>query len=228
VGILENEVALFDANSRAKQERMRALEAQRARAGDEISSLRESISLHDEEVRILEEELGVITNLVQRGVSPQSKLNDLRRELGRVRREALEFRTELFRAEQARLLTEQEIANIDLTSDTEKLAKLSEVELEMNRASLKLERAQKVVGSLRAATTASQKALGRKMHYTLFRLVGDNYQLGVRVNEFTKLTRGDVIRVTVDDMQVRGESDIAQAHSGLTTEGTGREGQEER
>jgi polysaccharide export outer membrane protein len=208
--VIGNEVALFEASGRARQAKLRALEAQRARTDDEIKSLRESITLHDEEVRILEEELNIVSGLVERGVSPQSKLNDLRRELGRIRRDALEFRTELFRAEQALLLTEQEILNVDIARDEDNLIKLTQVELDLRETSLKLDRTRTIVASLREATSASQKALGRKMHYTLFRLVDGEYQDGVAVDEFAKLQRGDIIRVTVAGVPVKDSTDLAQ------------------
>jgi polysaccharide export outer membrane protein len=216
--VVENEVSLFEANNRAKQAEMEALRARQARTDDEIKSLRESIELHDEEVRISEEELKVQAGLVERGLSAQSKLNDFRREVGRIRREALDFRTELFRAQQTRLLTEHEVTNIDMESDKENLARLSEVVLELNQTTLKLERARRVVENLRTATTASQKALGRRVNYMLFRLAGRTYQDGVTVDEFTQLQRGDIIRVTPADAKVKEAGHLAQADPGPPAE----------
>ena len=105
--LVEVEASLFEVHTAASESRRTIFDAQKAGYDQEITSITQSITLHDEEVQLLEEQLQSQQALTERGLAALSALRELKRQLTGTRREALEFRTALFRARQNRIGVDQ-------------------------------------------------------------------------------------------------------------------------
>jgi polysaccharide biosynthesis/export protein len=208
--IVANEVAVLEAHRRAESALLRAYEAQRDRAAQEVASLRDSIRIQDEEVAMVEQELGGQAKLADRGFATQSRVNEIKRDFSQSRLRALDLRTELFRAEQALLLADQNIREVDIKSDTQALETVAQLEVERSRNASKLELAKRLLLSLQSTANVSQEALGRNAQYTIFRLVSGSYQEGIAAEELTELRRGDIVRVEYSGAAEAGGADQVQ------------------
>jgi len=193
--IVSTEAAIFAVRQRARESRRRTYDAQREGYDQEISSIEKSIVLHDEEVRLLEEQLSVQQGLAERGLAAHSARRDAQRQLTATRREALEFRTALFRARQNRIAVDQALAEKETRIDEANVEKLRDVELAYYQNEIALTSAKAKFAQFDTARNAAQNALGRAPQYLLLRLVSGEYTSRL-VDEGTKLERGDIVRVT--------------------------------
>jgi polysaccharide export outer membrane protein len=212
--ILDSQLSVFAARRESNASTLRSYEAQRTRAVQEVSSLSRSIEIQDEEVSSTEEEIQTQANLTERGLSTQTRVNEIRKDLARARLQALEFRTELFRAEQALLLAEQNIRELDVNADKQNLEEIARLEAERAKNASQLDLARRLLSSLRATGTVSQRVLGRRAVYTLFRRSGTAYQDGTTAGELTELHRADIVRVDIEGDagvgEASGEGSVAQ------------------
>jgi polysaccharide export outer membrane protein len=193
--IMSAEDAIFAVRQRARESRRRTYDAQRKGYDQEISSIEKSIVLHDEEVRLLEEQLSVQEGLAERGLAAHSARRDAQRQLTVTRREALEFRTALFRARQNRIAVDQALAETETRIDEANVERLRDVELAYHQNEIALNSAKAKFAQFDTAQNAAQNALGRAPQYHLIRLVNGEYTSRL-VDEVTKLERGDIVRVT--------------------------------
>jgi polysaccharide biosynthesis/export protein len=196
--IASAESAIFEEHQRTQESREGTYEAQKAGYEQEISSIEQSIVLHDEGVRLLEEQVNVQQGLTDRGLAAQSNLRDLKRQLFATRREALEFRTALFRAKQNRIAVDRDLAEAQNRVDTDNVEKLRDVDLALQQNEIALAAAQAKFDQFDTSRDAAQDALGRVPQYVLIRLVDGAYASTI-VDENSKLERGDIIRVAFDD-----------------------------
>ncbi|ESX64452.1 hypothetical protein X759_31140 [Mesorhizobium sp. LSHC420B00] len=103
--IVSAEASIFALRQRAKESRRRTYAAQREGYEQEISSIEKSIILHDEEVRLMEEQVGVQQGLADRGLTAHSARRDAQRQLAATRREALSFGLHSFAQSRIELLS---------------------------------------------------------------------------------------------------------------------------
>ncbi|MFZ2100480.1 MAG: polysaccharide biosynthesis/export family protein [Oricola sp.] len=194
-GIVAAERAIFEMRKRTLASRMSTYEAQKSGYDQEITSVEKNIALHDEEVRLIEEQLNARETLAQRGFAAASTLSDLKRLLTSARRDALEFRTALFRARQNRLAADRDFAERQIELDTRNVEQLREVELAIGQNEIALKATGSLLDRYRAEASATRDALGRIPEYILIRRTGGAHETKT-VGEATPLQRGDVIRVS--------------------------------
>jgi polysaccharide export outer membrane protein len=192
--IVSAEASIFAVHRKARESRRRTSDAQREGYDQEISSVEKSIVLHDEEVRLLEEQVGVQEGLATRGLAANSTLRDAQRLLTATRREALEFRTALYRAKQDRIGVDQALAEAETRTDEENVESLRDIELELYQNEIALASAKARYAQFGTVVSAAQNALGRVPQFRLVRLVDGEYTARI-VDELTKLERGDIVRV---------------------------------
>lgn len=179
--------------------RIGLFKAQHDTAAREISSLEAAIELHAEEVALLEEQLAAQARLAERGLTARSTLLEMQRVVSTARREALEFKTALFRAKQTQLDIELRIDEATLQQKTEDLERLAEVKQELAQAELDLREARARVALLPeiGAVESGASALGGRVEFTLLRRDPDGEYATVKATERTSLERGDIVRVTL-------------------------------
>lgn len=198
---------IFEARKRANQAQLQAYEAQRERASQEIASLRQSIEIQDREIEEMERELATQTKLGQRGLLLQSKITDLRQEHARARLQALQFRTEVFRAEQTLLLTEQNINDLDIKTDAQDLSDLAELDLTIRRNHAKVELSkQQLIAEGSRSPVSTEKPFTPQVKFTLFRVADGQYHQGTVVIDSATLARGDIVRVDVVETEDIGDA----------------------
>jgi polysaccharide export outer membrane protein len=217
--VVQHQVSIFLANQRATESQARAYEAQKSTYDQEIESLKESIALHDDELRLLEDQVATQQDLVNRGLAPQSRLVDLKRQLAVTRRESLEFRTALFQAQQHRLDVEQKLSDARLSSHVLSLEALSDVELNLQRTNNTLSHL-KSLAPLPAPAELPEGTFGPAARYTLLRFVDGRPEASV-ADETTRLQRGDILRVDLvvetGDVTVEATDDTRAAPKAGTT-----------
>jgi polysaccharide biosynthesis/export protein len=211
LNIIASEQAKFDIHRRSQDAQTKAYENQLQTYDLEINSLKKSIDLHDEEVQLVKDEVAVQQNLINRGLTPRNKLSDLRRETVVMQRQALEFRTALFRAQQNRLAVEQKLSEIQINADAQNLDRLHNLDIDSERTRLKLEAARSLAAKLRSEEGTAQNLFGRVPTYTILRRAQDTFQ-AIVVDESTKLQRGDIVRVDFaqDEASGGGEAPAGQ------------------
>ncbi len=132
--------------------------------------------------------------LSERGLIARVKVSEIKREYIILQRQALDFRTALYRAEQNRLNTEQRL--IDARSNAEATAwdRMRAIEIEIGRDDIRLGTTAEDLAVIKSEMTTVKDMFGRVPVYTLLRPKGDAYASS-RVDEKTKLERGDILRV---------------------------------
>ena len=197
--VIEREERIHAARREADASQARGYRAQHGKFTQEIASLEETIALHDEEIALLRQERRAIDKLAGQGLATQSRLRDVTRELTSARRQALEFRTALFRAEQGRLAVDQKLEEIALAGRSRTQGELSETELELGLVEIRLARAR---AARREAGAAGASALGRGVRYTIRRGAAANGAAAAGAawrpaDETTPLRRDDLVRVEI-------------------------------
>ncbi|AIJ56639.1 hypothetical protein C086_02454 [Brucella abortus F6/05-3] len=202
--MVEGERTLFDMRRNNLAAERRALEAQAASYGDEITTLQQSIKLHDTEIQLLQENVNSSKSLVDRGLAAKSSLRDMERDLSSTRRDALELASFLARARQNQLAVEQRIANLDETRRNEAASSLQEIDLNMarmqRRSNSQLEAMAEIAKSSGQISSADMR---RKLIFTISRNVNGAYQ-EIAANERTEIKPGDILRIELDMSKLGG------------------------
>ena len=193
--IVAAEASIFDVHKRAWEARQSTYEAQKKGYDQEIVSVGKGIELHDEEVRLLEDQLDARKTLADKGFAANSTLTELKRQLTAARRDSLEFQTALFRARQNRITADRDFSEAKILLDTQNVEKLREAEVALEQNKIALASAKKRLAQFETTANAAQNALGRNPIYTLIRHKGSDY-ISSSVDSFAKLERGDIIRVS--------------------------------
>lgn len=189
--IAEAEQALFDTRASVAEGRRAALRAQRASYDVEIETLERSIALHDEEIGLLEAEVAKQTDLVARGLAVAGSLLSLRRELSAVRRDALDMRLSLARANQRQIELDRALAEIAQGRAAENAAMARETQL----AILGAERA--IASVSRAIAEAGATPLGvedARLAFAAIRLVSGGRDT-VPLDPLDPVLPGDILVV---------------------------------
>ena len=195
--LVEVEASLFEVHTAASESRRTIYDAQKAGYDQEITSITQSITLHDEEVRLLEEQLESQQALTERGLAALSALRELKRQLTGTRREALEFRTALFRARQNRIGVDQAQAEAEAQTLSDAFEQLRDVEAALSQNEIELSATKSRLEQFSVNSNAAENALGRVPHFTLISLV-DGHYAERSVDELTLLTRGDIVKVSFE------------------------------
>jgi len=193
--IVANQVSIHQANRHALDSQKKGYQAQLGTYDKEIDSLNKSIVLHDEELKLMEEQYATQEKLADRGLTPRSNLLDMQRQLTIARREALDLETALYRAQQNRLDVAQRLADAELGADTKNYQELSTVEYELGVAQLRLEEVRQRLAQLPSGDNSTGGALGLVATYTLTRLNKEGGYVSSPATEDTLLRRGDILRI---------------------------------
>lgn len=192
--MIANEQALFETRNAILAGQKRALEAQRESFDVEIAALEESIALRDEEIDLLEREVGVQQGLFDRGLSVQSKVLDLKREFSSIRREAVEARSFLARAQQRRLQIDQQLHDLTDARMRENVEMLRETDIALARLDEQIGSAWSIVGDLRQRLNDPALATEQGPELSIVREV-DGARAIVSADAFSVLEPRDILRV---------------------------------
>lgn len=205
--ILAGETAILEAIRHAEASQASDYQTQIERYDQEIASLNQTIVLHDGELKLLEEETAGIQKLTDSGLASKARLSDLKREMAGMQRQALEFRTSLYRVEQERLSLGERFSQAKLTREIENLELLRDAGVELTRAELKLKAARDQLLTLEDRPEAAKSPFLQEVSYTVIRRKDGSTQASP-ADTSTALQRGDIIRV---DLAATSQASSAEA-----------------
>ncbi|MBS7695939.1 MULTISPECIES: polysaccharide biosynthesis/export family protein [unclassified Chelatococcus] len=194
--VLDNEVSLFRVRRSILAEQNKALAAQRASYDQEIVSLEEGIKLHDEELRLLEQEVGTQQGLYDKGLAVQPRLLAVKRELSATRRNALELRSFLARAHQRQLEVDQKIGELRDQWMRDNATMLAELDVSTARRDERIGSLVAALGELRGQASSMRDAERRTANYSVTRQEDGRY-VTRPIGELDAIAPRDILRIDV-------------------------------
>lgn len=167
----------------------------------EIASLTASIDLYDEELSLLVEDVEATRTLVDRGVATPTRMRELLRQLSATRRDALELRAFLARAEQGKLDAERRRQAAKDAFRTEAGTLLRQTELEVAAARTQVDA---LLDSLAALGVERRRILGGVEEEAVQLAIARSTEAGYResvATERSTIQPGDILRVTLGGAQ---------------------------
>jgi len=196
--ILAGEKTLFEVRRNNLNAERRGLQAQSASYGDEITTLKQSMTLHDAEIKLLEENVQSSQSLVDKGLAAKSNLRDMERDLSATRRDALELASFLARARQNQLAVEQRISSLEEIRRSEAATSLQEIDLNLARMELRGNAQLQTMAEIaKSSGNISSSDMRRKLVFTISRNVNGTFN-DIQANERTEIRPGDILRVELD------------------------------
>jgi polysaccharide export outer membrane protein len=193
-GVIDSERKLFELRLAALASQERALKAQRQNYSEEISTLEESTKLRNEEISLLEQNVGASEQLVAKGLTAQSTLRDTQRQLSAMRRDALEFGSFLARAKQNENAIEQSLLALHDQRSNDAAKELRDIDLDIIRLRKRLTF---IVQTMAEIGASAQRANTReetvKLVFTVVRDVNGEYQ-ETELSEHDQIKAGDILR----------------------------------
>jgi len=202
--MLEGEKTLFNVRRNNLAAERQALEAQVSSYGDEITTLQQSMKLHDTEIQLLQENVDSSKSLVDRGLAAKSNLRDMERDLSATRRDALELGSFLARARQNQLAVQQRIANLEEVRKSEAATSLQELDLNIARMELRANAQLQTMAEIaKSSGNISSSDMRQKLVFTISRNVSGTFE-DIVANERTEIKPGDILRVELDMSKLTG------------------------
>ncbi|WP_224407345.1 polysaccharide biosynthesis/export family protein [Afifella sp. IM 167] len=194
--IVEDEKRVFDIRRRSLEREQQALVEQEKSFTREIESITESISLHDAEIGLLEQDVAAAAKLVERGLTPASNLRAAERQLSATKRDALELRSFLARAEQNRQAISERRASLIDKRENEAAENVQSAELDMARMKDKQQSLLASMAEIAASARHDQlAAIERRVRYSVLRAGDDGAYSEIDGNEQLAMKAGDILRV---------------------------------
>ncbi len=193
--IVQNERKLFDLRVAARLSEDAGLEAQVQSYQGEIDLLEQGISLHDEELELLAEDVQAVAQLVERGLSTPTRLRDVQRTQSATRRDALDLQAALARARQGSLDVQRRRNDAAAAFRSAAGEGLRQTELQIASLQLALDVVEKTLATYAGVPDPSRAAPGTPdLELSVLR-AGDDGLVERTVSENAQLEPGDVLRV---------------------------------
>jgi polysaccharide export outer membrane protein len=192
--ILNDEKALFRVRAEVLANRQKSLKQQRDSYNQEISALTQSIALHDEELKIVGQETSTSQGLVNRGLATEPRLLAQKRDLSATRRNALDLRVHLARAQQSQLDVELKIEELQNTRANELAKELREIDMTIARTDEKLAATSSSLAALRSDGTRRSLNEPASITFEVVRLIEGEYRK-TQIGEHDRLEPRDILQV---------------------------------
>jgi polysaccharide biosynthesis/export protein len=195
-GIFQEERVISQARASALDRQSKALTELRDLLTAEIETLQEKLKGSDENIQSVEQQLGNIKALVERGATVASRQLDLERLLTTYRSDRLDLVTAIMRGRQAISETTRNLEGLYDNRRSDVAAELQSEKANVDQLKLKRETAQRLlIDEFRTAESPSDRGAELPLAFSVSRR--DEGQ----INEFqalptTALAPGDVLRVT--------------------------------
>jgi polysaccharide export outer membrane protein len=197
--IIADQVSLYKVHQNVIADQARALGGQRASYDQEMTSLRESIALHDQEVKLLEQQVQTEEGLNIKGLALTSKVLDLKRELSATKRNALDIRLALARARQRQLEIDEKVVQLRDVQSKDDAKELGDVDVLLARAEEKIATTQTLIARLREASLKSKRQQRIEPIYTVVRSDAGR-PVEQPVKAFDQLQPRDILRIERPDL----------------------------
>ncbi|HEU5095943.1 MAG TPA: hypothetical protein VFT77_12335 [Reyranella sp.] len=174
-----------------------AFKAQEASYSQEIESLKKSITLHDQEIALIEQDVEAMRKLADKALTAQSNFRQIERELSSTRRDALEMQTFLARAQQNRLALQQQRASLRQARKDEAATTLPAIDLDLARMTKRQESLMASMAQIAAGSQAEPDPGNAKAVLSVMRPSNGSYA-EIPADETVALRPGDILRVRFD------------------------------
>lgn len=197
--IIDQERLLFEARRTALTTQISTLKRLRKYLEEEVNSLREQVKLKQKELSTVENELGNITKLVEKGLSPSSRQFGLERLAAQLSSEKLRLETTLLKAQQEISRTDVSIDEARNKNAIEVASQLRETEADLEQTLSKYDTQEMLLYESEVTTPRLLSARRRKSEktdpqYTIIRTV-DGESREISAEESTSLQPGDTLKV---------------------------------
>jgi polysaccharide biosynthesis/export protein len=211
--ILHDEQALFDVRAQVLTDREQALTEQRDSYSQEVNSLTQSLKLRNEDLILAVQELGTAKGLLDRGLSTEPRVLDLRRQVSGTKRDTLEMQSFLARARERELAVDLQINELHSTRANELHQALRDLDLAIAQTETKLVATSKTLTELRSAVGRPASEEPDVIKFEVVRPAGGEYR-NVEVAERSVLQPRDILRVY---RQLAHPKDAATAQNAAST-----------
>ena len=192
--VIDSERKLFDLRLAGLHSEEKALKAQKQNYSEEIATLEESTKLRNDEISLLEQNVGASEQLVAKGLTAQSTLRDSQRQLSAMRRDALEFGSFLARAKQNENAIGQRLLALHDQRSNDAAKELRDIDLDVIRLRKKLSF---IVQTMAEIGASAQRANTReetvKLTFSVARVVDGEYK-DTELAEHDQIKAGDILR----------------------------------
>jgi polysaccharide export outer membrane protein len=192
--VVESERRIYDLRLSALRSEAKALQDQKQNYREEIDTLEKSTKLRNEEISLLEQNVGSSEKLVSQGLTAQSTLRDSQRQLSAMRRDALEFGSFLARARQNENAIGQRLLALNEQRANEAANQLRDIEIDIIRLKKRLafivQTMAEIGATAQRATTRDQTV---KLTFSVARIVNGEYQES-ELTEHDPIKAGDILR----------------------------------
>lgn len=201
--IVEGEKNLFTVRKTTLESQDRALRAQYASYEQEISALEQGITLHNEELALVGEDVRAMQTLADKKLTQLTRLRETQRSYSVIQRDLLEQQSYLARARQNLLDLEQRRVELRSKRNDENAVDVRETDLEIARADQKMGSLLATLSELKQEMTSATEAVATlTTSYSITRLVDGQYQ-DISADERTAIVPGDILRA-VQKIDLRG------------------------
>jgi polysaccharide export outer membrane protein len=192
--VVAGERRLFDIRLSTLRANEEAFKAQEASYTQEMESLKQSITLHDQEIVLIEQDVEATRKLADKALTSQSNFRQTERELSATRRDALEMQTFLARAEQNRLALQQQRASLRQARKDEAATTLQATDLDLARMTKRQESLMATMAQIAAGSQAQPEPGNADAVLSIMRPSDGAYR-ELPADETIALKPGDILRV---------------------------------
>ena len=194
-GIENEERVIFQARANALDRQSKALTELRDLLNTEISTLAEKLTGADDNIKSVEEQLGSVKSLVEKGLALSSRQLDLERLLTTYRSDKLDLVTAVMRGRQAISETTRNLEGLSDTRRSEVAAEAQSERANLDQLKMKREMTQKLlVDDVASGAGARNRGEELALTFTVSRRNEGQIQQ-FEASETTALVPGDVVRV---------------------------------
>ena len=195
MGIENEERVIFQARANALDRQSKALTELRDLLNTEISTLAEKLTGADDNIKSVEEQLGSVKSLVEKGLALSSRQLDLERLLTTYRSDKLDLVTAVMRGRQAISETTRNLEGLSDTRRSEVAAEAQSERANLDQLKMKREMTQKLlVDDVASGAGARNRGEELALTFTVSRRNEGQIQQ-FEASETTALVPGDVVRV---------------------------------
>lgn len=213
--IIDGEKTLFDIRKNTLRSEGAALAAQEESYRDEIEQLTASIELHQNEIRLLSEDVASTRDLAERGLTAKSNLREVERRLSAAHRDALELGSFLARARQSELALRQRRQALVETRANEAARAIQEADLELARMRTKQ---RYLLQTMSEAALTAGGPIAPRIGYKILRSVDGEYQ-EIEASERSAIMPGDILQsqlIDTSEMDAPETTGALQENAGET------------
>jgi polysaccharide biosynthesis/export protein ExoF len=190
--LLNAEILLFEARRRTRDSEVDASAKLMMLFDEEIASLDKHSRALGEQQEASKRQLGLLSNLKERGLASPGREFDLERMLADVQSKQREIETQAVRIQQERAKTESTIGKSKDQRQLEAATELRQIRTALAQFGQRAETARRVL-----SMTATPDPNGAKRDYVIIRQTDPDRQASIVAQEATAIRPGDVLQVTI-------------------------------